>query len=85
MILASRPTADRRPGVAAPTVFVTVDYVEGRWHWALEHYGATGHRAIVARSIPTFPTEHDARAEGWAMYKLLRATEGDRAKWGSPA
>jgi hypothetical protein len=57
-----------------------VDNMPGRWVWTIRDGGSNG--PVLARSVQTFPTEHDARAESWAVYHALRRSEGDRKKWG---
>jgi len=55
----------------------------GRWRWAIHVHKANGQQpALAALSTASYPTEHDARADGWATYKALRRGEGDREKWG---
>lgn len=72
-------------GVSNRSAYVGVE-IDGdhRWRWTVISDAGNGNQqAVLARSVATFPSESQARGEGWASYQALRRGEGDRKKWGS--
>jgi len=49
-------------------------YGEGRWRWVI-HVNDDHHSVVVAQSIATFPTEHDANRDATARMTQLLAGE----------
>lgn len=75
-------TKKRQSGSTAYLVVTFAD-IPQRWSWGIQVNHASGQQSnMAACSIADFPTEHDARADGWAIYQALRRGEGDRKKWG---
>ena len=68
-------TTSPSPLKARPThrAYMCSDYdaAADRWHWTIRVH-TSNHATEVARSIPTFPTEHDANVAGKGVLRQLR-------------